>query len=164
MMMIQSHNQQKDEALDALEKWKKYRKANLDTNNKLNVDSYYANNYVTEAWMNTLFGNYSKAKSLLKKHYDIASKWDSPSALDNYNGVSGMVYVMEGNPSKALEYFNDRIAPSNYQYYSYFKALALKATQNEKEAKEIFEFIANYNFASWEPALTRELSKKELDS
>tara|TARA_Y100000590_G_scaffold348510_1_gene399567 strand:- start:449 stop:1954 length:1506 start_codon:yes stop_codon:yes gene_type:complete len=164
MMMIQSHNQQKDEALDALEKWKKYRKANLDTNNKLNVDSYYANNYVTEAWMNTLFGNYAKAKSLLKKHYDIASKWDSPSALDNYNGVSGMVYVMEGNPAKALEFFNERIAPSNYQYYSYFKALALKAAQNKKEAEGIFEFIANYNFASWEVGLTRELAKKELES
>ena len=57
-----------------------------------------------------------------------------------------MVYVMQGNPKKALEYFNDRITPTNYQYYSYFKALALKATQKEEEANDIFEFIANYNF------------------
>jgi hypothetical protein len=88
--------------------------------------------------MNTLFGDYTKAKSLLKKLYEIASKSDNPSALDGYNGISGMVYVMEGNPSKALEFFNERISPANYQYYSYFKALALKATQNKKEANEIF--------------------------
>ncbi len=164
MMMIQSHNQQKEEAFESLSQWKKYRKANLDKSNQIQVDGHNAGNYATEAWMNTLFGNYTKAKSLLKKHYDITSKWDDPSALDNYNGISGMVYVMEGNPAKALEFFNERIAPSNYQYYSYFKALALKATQNKKEANGIFEFIANYNFASWEVGLTRELAKKELES
>jgi tetratricopeptide (TPR) repeat protein len=164
MMMIQSHNQQKKEAFDSLKKWEKYRKANLDESNELRVSLYYAANYQTEAWMNTLFGDYTKAKSLLKKLYEIASKSDNPSALDGYNGISGMVYVMEGNPSKALEFFNERISPANYQYYSYFKALALKATQNKKEANEIFEFIANYNFASWEVGLTRELAKKALES
>jgi len=163
-MMIQSHNQQKDDALASLSQWKKYRELTLDKSNQRFVDNYNANNYVTEAWMNTLFGNYTKAKSLLKKHYDIASKWDSPSALDNYNGVYGMVYVMEGNPSKALEFFNERISPANYQYYSYFKALALKATQNKKAADDIFNFIANYNFASWEVGLTRDLAKKALES
>jgi len=162
--MIQSHNQQKKEAFDSLKKWEKYRKANLDESNELRVSLYYAANYQTEAWMNTLFGDYTKAKSLLKKLYEIASKSDNPSALDGYNGISGMVYVMEGNPSKALEFFNERISPANYQYYSYFKALALKATQNKKEANEIFEFIANYNFASWEVGLTRELAKKALES
>tara|TARA_Y100000996_G_scaffold348708_1_gene287329 strand:- start:804 stop:2309 length:1506 start_codon:yes stop_codon:yes gene_type:complete len=164
MMMIQSHNQQKKDAFESLDQWKKYRKANLDESNQIRIDGHNAGNYATEAWMHTLFGNYSKAKSLLKKHYDIASKWDDPSALDNYNGISGMVYVMEGNPSKALEFFNDRISPANYQYYSYFKALALKATQNKKEADDIFKFIANYNFASWEVGLTRELAKKALES
>ena len=162
--MIQSHNQQKKETFESLSQWKKFRKANLDENNQRQVDEHNAGNYATEAWMNTLFGDYSKAKSLLKKHYDIASKWDDPSALDNYNGISGMVYVMEGNPDKALEFFNERIAPANYQYYSYFKALALKATQNKKDADDIFNFIANYNFASWEVGLTRELAKKALES
>ena len=164
MMMIQSHNQQKKEAFESLAQWKKYRKANLDESNQIRVDGHNASNYATEAWMHTLFGNYTKAKSLLKKHYDIASRWDDPSALDNYNGVSGMVYVMEGNPSKALEFFNDRISPANYQYYSYFKALALKATQKKEAADDIFNFIANYNFASWEVGLTRELAKKALES
>ena len=65
--------------------------------------------------MHTLFGDYNKAKSLLAKHYEIAKTWKcTGSAFDNYNGIYGMVYVMEGNPEKALEYFDDRITPGNY--------------------------------------------------
>ena len=95
---------------------------------------------------------------------ELVKNWDNANALDNYNAISGMVYMMQGNPSKALEFFNDRISPANYQYYSYFKALALKATQRTDEADEIFKFIANYNFLSWEVGLTRNLAKKELAS
>ena len=128
------------------------------------VDGYNASNYAMEAWMHTLFGDYDKAKSQLEKHYEIAKTWESAGAFDNYNGIYGMVYVMQGNPKKALEYFDERIDPGNYQYYSYFKALALKAAQKEEEADEIFEYIANYNFLSWEVGLTRNLAQKELDS
>ena len=163
-MMMQAHNQQKSEAFKSLNQWKKYRKIDLDMDNERAVNVYNATNYAMEAWMHTLFGDYNKAKSLLAKHYEIAKTWESAGAFDTYNGIYGMVYVMQGNPSKALEYFDDRIDPGNYQYYSYFKALALKATQNKKEANGIFEFIANYNFASWEVGLTRELAKKELES
>ena len=163
-MMMQGHNQQKSEAFKSLAKFKEYRKRNLDMNEKLDVDGYNATNYAMEAWMHTLFGDYDKAKSLLAKHYDIAKTWESAGAFDNYNGIYGMIYVMQGNPKKALEYFDDRIDPGNYQYYSYFKALALKATQKEDEAKEMFKYIANYNFLSWEVGLTRNLAQKELDS
>ena len=163
-LMIQSHNQQKAEAFKSLAQWKKYRKLDLDNDNQRDVDGYNANNYAMEAWLNTLFGNYDKSKSLLAKHYAIANNWESAGALDNYNAQMGMVYMMQGNPIKALEYFNERIIPANYQYFSYFKALALKATQKNKEASEIFEFISNYNFLSWEVGLTRNLAKKELDS
>tara|TARA_B100000676_G_scaffold63237_1_gene62671 strand:- start:2612 stop:4114 length:1503 start_codon:yes stop_codon:yes gene_type:complete len=163
-MMMQAHNQQKSEAFKSLNQWKKYRKIDLDMDNERAVNVYNATNYAMEAWMHTLFGDYNKAKSLLAKHYEIAKTWESAGAFDTYNGIYGMVYVMQGNPSKALEYFDDRIDPGNYQYYSYFKALALKATQKEEEAKAIFEFIANYNFLSWEVGLTRNLAQKELDS
>ena len=163
-MMMQAHNQQKSEAFKSLNQWKKYRKIDLDMDNERAVNVYNATNYAMEAWMHTLFGDYNKAKSLLAKHYKIAKTWESAGAFDTYNGIYGMVYVMQGNPSKALEYFDDRIDPGNYQYYSYFKALALKATQKEEEAKAIFEFIANYNFLSWEVGLTRNLAQKELDS
>ena len=163
-MMMQAHNQQKSEAFKSLNQWKKYRKIDLDIDKERAVNAYNATNYAMEAWMHTLFGDYNKAKSLLAKHYEIAKTWESAGAFDTYNGIYGMVYVMQGNPSKALEYFDDRIDPGNYQYYSYFKALALKATQKEEEAKAIFEFIANYNFLSWEVGLTRNLAQKELDS
>jgi len=163
-MMMQAHNQQKSEAFRSLNQWKKYRKIDLDMDKEREVNGYNATNYAMEAWMHTLFGDYNKAKSLLAKHYEIAKTWESAGAFDTYNGIYGMIYVMQGNPSKALEYFDDRIDPGNYQYYSYFKALALKATQKEEEAKEIFEFIANYNFLSWEVGLTRNLAQKELDS
>ena len=163
-MMMQAHNQQKSEAFKSLNQWKKYRKIDLDMDKEREVNGYNATNYAMEAWMHTLFGDYNKAKSLLAKHYEIAKTWESAGAFDTYNGIYGMVYVMQGNPTKALEYFDDRIDPGNYQYYSYFKALALKATQKEEEAKEIFEFIANYNFLSWEVGLTRNLAQKELDS
>ena len=163
-MMMQAHNQQKSEAFKSLNQWKKYRKIDLDMDKEREVNGYNATNYAMEAWMHTLFGDYNKAKSLLAKHYEIAKTWESAGAFDTYNGIYGMVYVMQGNPTKALEYFDDRIDPGNYQYYSYFKALALKATQKEEEAREIFEFIANYNFLSWEVGLTRNLAQKELDS
>ena len=65
---------------------------------------------------------------------------------------------------KALDYFGDRITPSNNIYYSYFKALALKAIGRADEANGIFEYIANFNFLGWEPGLTRNLSINELKS
>ncbi len=163
-MMMQAHNQQKSEAFKSLNQWKKYRKIDLDMDKERDVNNYNAFNYAMEAWLHTLFGDYNKAKSLLAKHYEIAKTWESAGAFDTYNGIYGMVYVMQGNPTKALEYFDDRIDPGNYQYYSYFKALALKATQKEDQAKEIFEYIANYNFLSWEVGLTRNLAQKELES
>ena len=163
-MMMHGHNQQKSEAFKSLNQWKKYRKINLDMDDERDVENYNATNYAMEAWMHTLFGDYDKAKNLLSKHYQILKDREGEGALDNYKGISGMVYVMQGNPKKALEFFDDRIEPANYQYYSYFKALALKADQREAEANEIFEFIANFNFLSWEAGLTRNLAQKELDS
>ena len=45
------------------------------------------------------------------------------------------------------------------------KSLNLKfLIEQEEEADEIFEYIANYNFLSWEVGLTRNLAQKELDS
>ena len=168
-LMIQSHNQQKKEALNSFKNWKKYRKINLDAVNsedfqQRRVDGFNAANYATEAWIYVLFGDYDKATSLLNKHYNIAKNWQSVDALDGYNGLYGMVYVMQGNPEKALEYFNDRITPNNNIYYSYFKALALKAVDRTDEANGIFEYIANYNFLGWDAGLTRNLSISELQS
>jgi len=117
-----------------------------------------------EAWHYILFGEYNRAEEQLKKLYPIASKIQSPSALDNYNALSGMVSLFSGDASGSLSSFNENINPENYQYYAYFKGLALKQAGQEKEAMAIFDYISNYNFNSWEAALVRSLAKKQLNS
>ena len=52
----------------------------------------------------------------------------------------------------------------NNIYYSYFKAIALKAVDRSDEANGIFEYIANYNFLGCDAGLTRNLSISELQS
>ena len=58
---------------------------------------------------------------------------------------------------------DDTIETENYQYYSYYKALALKATEQDEEASSIFYDLANYNFNSWGASLVRSLSKDQLE-
>ena len=67
-------------------------------NKKRDVDGYNATNHAMEAWLYTLFGNYSKAKSSIKKSTMILVKnWDDANALNNYNGISGkLVYIDAG--------------------------------------------------------------------
>ena len=85
--------------------------------------------------------------------------------IEHANNAKSLLCVgLDINPEKALEYFGDRITPSNNMYYSYFKALALKASNRTDEANGIFEYIANFNFLGWEPGLTRNLSISELKS
>ena len=74
-----------------------------------------------------MFGEYERASSLLDKHYEIAKNWKNVAALDGYSGLYGMVYVMQGNPEKALDYFGDRITPSNNIYYSLFQSVSPKS-------------------------------------
>ena len=161
-----AHNQQKEEAFTALSARKDYATAamslmEIDDVIQRDFDSFNAQ---MEAWHYILFGEYSRAEEQLKKLYPIASKIQSPSALDNYNALSGMVRLFSGDVSGSLSYFNENINPENYQYYAYFKGLALKQADQEEEAKAIFDYIANYNFNSWEAALVRALAKKQLES
>ena len=161
-----ANNQQKEEALTALNARKDYATAamslmKIDEVIQRNFDSFNAQ---MEAWHYILFGEYDKAEEQLNKLHPIASEIQSPSALDNYNALSGMVLLNTGKIDSSLSYFNENINPENYQYYAYFKGLALKQTGQEKAAREIFDYIANYNFNSWEAALVRSRAKKQLGS
>ena len=161
-----ANNQQKEEAFTALSARKNYATAamslmEIDEVIQRNFDSFNAQ---MEAWHYILFGEYDKAEEQLKKLYPIASKIQSPSALDDYNALSGMVRLFTGDTPGSLSYFNENINPENYQYYAYFKGLALKQAGQEKEAMAIFDYISNYNFNSWEAALVRSLAKKQLGS
>ena len=161
-----AHNQQKEEAFTALSARKDYATAAMSL---MKIDDVIQRDFESfnaqmEAWHYILFGEYNRAEEQLKKLYPIASKIQSPSALDNYNALSGMVSLFSGDASGSLSYFNENINPENYQYYAYFKGLALKQAGQEKEAMAIFDYISNYNFNSWEAALVRSLAKKQLNS
>jgi len=161
-----AHNQQKEEAYSALNARKNYSAAAMAL---MEVDevrqrAFDLTNARNEAWYHILFGEYDKAEAQLTKLYSIASKIQSPSALDSYNALSGMVRLFSGDAQGALSYFNDNIIPENYLYYGYFKGLALKGAGESAKAKEIFNYIANYNFSGWGPALVRSLAIKQLES
>jgi len=161
-----AHNQQKEEAYSALNARKNYAAAamvlmEVDEVRQRDFDLTSARN---EAWYHILFGEYDQAEEQLAKLYSIASKIQNPTALDNYNALSGMVRLFSGDAKGALTYFNDNIIPENYLYYGYFKGLALKGAGETAKAEEIFNYIANYNFSGWPPALVRSLAIKQLES
>ena len=159
-----AYNQRQDDAFTALNARKKYATIAMSLMDVDNIQqrNYDAFNAQMEAWYYLLFGEYDKAEKKLSELYSIASKIQSPDALDNYNSLSGMVKLFTGDASGSLKYFNDNINPENYQYYGYFKGLALKQVGQTKEANKIFSYIANYNFNSWEASIVRSLAKKQL--
>ena len=161
-----AHSQQKEDAYSALNARKSYAAAamalmEVDEVTQRDFDLLNARN---EAWYHILFGEYDQAEEQLAKLHSIASKIQDPSALDNYNALSGMVRLFSGDAQGALSYFNDNIIPENYLYYGYFKGLALKGAGENTKAEEIFNYIANYNFSGWGAALVRSLAIKQLES
>ena len=159
-----AYSQRQDDAYTALNERKKYSTAAMSLMDVDNIQqrNYDATNARMEAWYYILFGEYDSADKKLTDLYSIASKIQSPNALDNYNSLSGMVKLFTGDASGALEYFNDNINPENYQYYGYFKGLALKQVGQTEEANRVFSYLANYNFNSWEASIVRSLAIKQL--
>ena len=117
-----------------------------------------------EAWFHILFAEYNKAEKKLANVYEIQSKKENMGALDRYNGLYGMLYLMKGDPKSSLKYFNERITVQNFSYFAYFKGLALKATGESDNANSIFTEIANYNFSGWGAGLVRTLAEKQVAS
>ena len=161
-----AHNQQKDEAYESLMQRKKYSKMGMEL---MEVDvvrqrNYDATNFEMAAWYNILFGEYDEAEKNLVELYAIVSDIESPTAQDVYSGLMGMVTLFRGDAEGALDQFSENINTENYQYYSYFKAVALKAAGKEDDAMEIFEQLANYNFNGLGVSLVRTLAGEQLDS
>ena len=50
---------------------------------------------------------------------------------------------------------------NDFVYHLYFYALAKKANGNTEESKELFKFLANYNFAGWENSIVRNLAVQQ---
>lgn len=160
-----AHNQQKEEAYESLMLRRNYAKQamrlmEVDEVRQRDFDSI---NTRMEAWYHILFGEYNKAENKLAELHSIVSNIQSPTALDDHSAMLGMVHLFRGDPSTASGYFNENINTENYQYYSYFKALALQGSGQEDSAKEIFQQLANYNFNSLGSSLVRSLAKKRLE-
>ena len=162
-----AHLQEKNKA------WKELKKSQNNANERIKLnetatkqdyDNLKQDQIADEAWFHILFAEYNKAEEKLERVYQIQSKKEFVGALDRYNGLYGMLYLMKGDPQSSLKYFNDRISVQNFTYYSYFKGLALKATGNINDANSIFTEIANYNFSGWGAGLVRTLAEKQIAS
>ena len=162
-----AHLQEKDKAWTELKKSQKNANDRIKLNeaaNQQDYDNLKQDQIADEAWYHILFAEYEKAERKLAKVYEIQSKKEFVGALDQYNGLYGMLYLMKGDPKSSLKYFNDRISVQNNTYFAYFKGLALKATGQNDDAKSIFTEIANYNFSGWGAGLVRTLAEKQVAS
>jgi len=160
-----AHNKEQGKAYDSMILLKKYRNKQMSS---LEYDEIRERNFKIldaqqEAWYYLLFSDYEKANSKLDDLYVIVSKIDNPTAMVNYRAMKGMIYLFNGDAQKALEYLDDTIETENYQYYSYYKALALKAVEKDEEASSVFYDLANYNFNGWGASLVRSNSKEQLE-
>ncbi|SVA89528.1 uncharacterized protein METZ01_LOCUS142382 [marine metagenome] len=160
-----AHNQQKEEAYESLMLRKSYAQQamglmEVDEVRQRDFDSM---NTRMEAWYHILFGEYNEAENKLAKLHSIVSNIQSPTALDDHSAMLGMVHLFRGDPKGAVGYFNENINTENYQYYSYFKALALQGSGQEESATEIFRQLANYNFNGLGISLVRSLAKQRLE-
>ena len=161
-----AHNQKQEEAYESLMMRKNYAKqamAIMEVDEVIQVNFDY-NNAKYQAWYHILFGEYNKAETQLNTLYSLVSKIQSPTALDDYSAMMGMVRLFQGDSAGSLSYFNENIDTENYQYYSYFKALALQAAGQNTVAEDIFNKIANYNFNGLGVSLVRSLAKKQHES
>ena len=161
-----AYNQKKEEAYESLMMRKYYAEQAMA---KMEVDEVIQRNFDTnnaqyQAWYHILFGEYNEAETQLNALYSIVSKIQSPTALDHYSAMMGMVRLFQGDSAGSLSYFNENIDTENYQYYSYFKALALRSAGEDVVARDIFNKIANYNFNGLGASLVRSLAKKQLGS
>ncbi len=162
-----AHLQEKDRSWKELKKSQENDNLRIklnETATKKDYNNLKQSQMADEAWFHILFAEYNKAEKKLANVYEIQSKKENMGALDRYNGLYGMLYLMKGDPKSSLKYFNERITVQNFSYFAYFKGLALQATGSNDEAKAIFNEIANYNFSGWGAGLVRTLAEKQIAS
>jgi tetratricopeptide (TPR) repeat protein len=159
-----AHNKNKSSAYSAMKANWKIRSDRMGiskTKDEVAQGNYIIFNTWMESWYYILFNDNDKAKKSLDKLYGMVKNFQDPGTLDGYNGLSGMMNYLSGNYDKALDHFKS-IEKENNLYFSYWKALTYEATGENNKAQEIFEFLANWNFQGWEPALVRSLAKNKL--
>ena len=157
-----AHNQMEKESQKALEKTIELNQEFVSlSKDETGVKQHKAYKTSHTAWNDILFGNYVLAKERLDELNKIVSSYQDPTALWLYNGLMGMLHLMEGNPDKGEVVFEK--ADNRNPYFNYFKALTLKANGKKEEAKTILSDISNENFSYLELSLVKELAKSQLD-
>jgi len=156
-----AHNQMEKQSQKALEKTIELNEKFVNiSKDETRIKQHKAYKTSQTAWNDILFGNYTVAKERLQELNKIVSSYQDPTALWRYNGLSGMLYLMEGNPNKAEEMFEQ--TDSRDPYFNYFKALSLKANGKKEQAKTILSDISNENFSYLELSLVKELALNQL--
>ena len=119
-----------------------------------------------EIWYNILFGEYQVARESLRNFSLLSSEFLSydSKAMINFYKLSGYLNLMEGNISQSISFYEqiptELLEGDNYQLYFY--ALAIKANGNTNKSNELFDYLANYNFAGWENSIIRPLAKNQI--
>ena len=134
-------------------------KRNIELQSELNQAFF-------EIWYNILFGEYQIARESLKNYSLLSSEFLSfdSKAMVNFYKLSGYLNLMEGNINQSISFYEqipkELLEGDNYQLYFY--ALAKKANGNTKKSEELFDYLANYNFAGWENSIIRNLAKNQV--
>ena len=117
-------------------------------------------------WYLILFGEYEDASEKLKSYSQLSSSflvYDS-KAMINFYKLSGYLNLMSGNVDASLSFYDQipRELLDGDNYHLYFYALATKARGNIEKSNELFEYLANYNFAGWQNSIIRSLAQSQL--
>ncbi len=119
-------------------------------------------------WYLILFGEFEDAAEQLKSYSQLSSSYliyDS-KAMINFYKLSGYLNLMSGNVDASLSFYNQipRELLDGDNYHLYFYALAINAKGDKEKSREIFEYLANYNFAGWENSVVRSLAQGQIES
>ena len=84
----------------------------------------------------------------------------------NFYKLSGYLNLMSGNVDASLSFYNQipRELLDGDNYHLYFYALAINAKGDKEKSREIFEYLANYNFAGWQNSVVRSLAQGQIES
>ncbi len=98
-----------------------------------------------ESHLEIMKGDYELAKKKLGQLKTMVANENNPQKLDGYHRLMGMANLMSGNAEIGVEHFEKAVNQGNI-YFTYFKGLAYKASGNIDKAKEIFQYVATFNF------------------
>lgn len=169
------HSQKEEETLKSIQKIKDLRNSRLeiilpsaiDDRDKERIElNTLSENTSLDVWYNILFGNYEEARNLLSDFSVISARLleYNPNSLDQYHNYSGYLNLMEGKPQEAIDSYSKvtKEVLGDDNYHQYFLALAHKAIGDTELSNNMFNSLANDNFATWQNAIVKNLAKSQI--